>query len=134
MAELSGRCFCGHVTWRSPGPVLWAGFCHCDSCRRATSSPVTAFFGVPRGTLEWTGEMEAHPSSGGTAHRYFCPRCGSQMSYQAERWPDEAHLYAASLDDPTQFEPQAHYHYGERLPWVVVEDDLPKFKASAEAT
>ena len=132
MGELSGRCLCGDVRWSSPGPVLWAGFCHCDSCRRATSAPVTAFFGVPRETLTWAGRTQMKATSGGRVRRIFCPACGSQMSYQADHWPGEAHLYAASLDDPAAFVPEAHYHYAERLPWLRIDDDLPKFAASAE--
>ena len=132
MADLSGRCLCGQVHWVSPGPILWGGFCHCDSCRRATSSPVTAFFGVPRETLVWAGQTAVAETSGGRVQRLYCPACGSQMSYQADHWPGEAHLYAATLDDPSAFVPKAHYHFAEKLPWLGVADDLPKYAASAE--
>lgn len=132
MADLSGRCLCGQVSWSSPGAVLWSGFCHCESCRRATSSPVTAFLGVPRETLECRGELAVHETSGGHVRRLYCPACGSQMSYQADRWPGEAHLYAATLNDPAAFNPVAHYHYAEKLPWLTVLDDLAKYAASAD--
>jgi hypothetical protein len=130
--HLSGRCLCGAVTWRAPGPVLWAGFCHCDSCRRATSSPVTAFFGVARASVDWRGEMRDHLTSEGRVRRKFCAACGTQMTYQNAIWPDETHLYAATLDDPARFVPEAHYHYAERLPWLTPEDDLPKYPGSAD--
>ena len=55
------------------------------------------------------------------------------MTYQNEIWPDETHLYAATLDDPAQFDPKAHFHYAERLDWVEVTDDLPKYAGSADA-
>ncbi len=134
MAELSGLCLCGQVRWVTSGPVLWSGFCHCASCRRATSSPVTAFFGVPLETLEWTGELAVHESSDVRVRRHYCPACGSQMSYQADRWPGEVHLYAASLDDPAAFKPEAHFHFAEKLPWLTVADDLPKYAATADGT
>ena len=130
--DLSGRCFCGKVTWHAPGPVLWAGHCHCESCRRATSAPFTSFFGVRRDSVTWQGELAVHPSSDDRVRRMFCPSCGSQMSYQFVGWPAETHLYAATLDDPTKFEPREHYHYGERLPWISLADDLPKHEASAD--
>ena len=131
MADITGRCLCRKVRWSTPGPVLWGGYCHCDSCRRATASPVTAFFGVPRDSLTWNGETEAHLTSGGRVQRLYCPSCGTQMSYQADHWPGEAHLYAATMDAPETFVPEAHYHYGERLPWLQITDDLPKHTASA---
>lgn len=130
--ELSGRCLCGRIRWRAPGPALWAGHCHCESCRRATSAPVTSFFGVPQNSVTWNGELSLYPSSPG-AERGFCGHCGSQMFFRSERWPEEIHLYAASLDDPTLFEPKAHYHYAERVPWLNVVDDLPKHDGSADA-
>ena len=134
MNKMTGRCLCGAVTWASDGPVLWAGHCHCDSCRRATSSPFTSFFGVPRDGVTWAGEMAERVTSGGRVRRRFCAKCGSQMTYQYTGWPTETHLYAATLDNPGDFEPKAHFHYAEKLPWVAVEDDLPKYPGSADKT
>lgn len=132
--EMRGRCLCGAVTWVTAGPVLWAGHCHCDSCRRATGAPFTSFFGVPRDGLIWSGALSTHVSSEGAVQRQFCSACGTQMSYQFDGWPDETHLYAAALEDQSQFAPQAHYHYAEKLPWVALEDDLPRHPGSADAT
>ena len=131
MAELSGRCACGAVTWRTSAKPIWAGHCHCDSCRRASSAPVTSFFGVPRGSVDWAGDVAINASSE-KVRRGYCPSCGSQMYYQSEVWPEETHLYAATMDDPSLFRPEAHYHYGERLPWFEVTDNLPKYTASAD--
>ena len=131
MAKLSGRCLCGSVTWKTDCEPLWAGFCHCDSCRRASSAPVTAFFGVVRDSVEWSGELAEHQSSPDLC-RGFCPSCGTQLYVRSTRWPTETHLYAATLDDPSQFKPKAHFHYAEKLPWLNIDDDLPKYAASAD--
>ena len=128
----TGRCLCGAVTWATQADALWSGHCHCDSCRRATSAPMISFFGVPRDSVTWTGTLAENKTSGGTVTRQFCAACGTQMTYQADIWPDETHLYAATMDDPSQFKPQAHFHYAERLPWLVIDDDLPKYAASAD--
>lgn len=130
-AKLKGHCACGRVTWRSDGPILWAGHCHCDSCRRACSSSFTSFFGVPRDSVHWSGSIVTHSSSKGI-ERGFCEDCGAQVHYQSMRWPEETHLYAASLEDPAQFVPEAHYHWSERLPWLTIVDDLPRHGASAD--
>jgi hypothetical protein len=55
------------------------------------------------------------------------------MTYQFDGWPEETHIYAATLEDPAQFEPQAHFHYAEKLPWITITDNLPKHAGSAEA-
>ena len=131
MSNLTGRCACGQVTWASDGPVLWSGHCHCESCRRASSAPFTSFFGVPRTSVTWQGDIGLRPSSAGV-ERGFCPGCGAQVLIRATVWPDETHLYAATLDDPSLFEPKAHFHWAERLPWVTLSDNLPKYAASAD--
>lgn len=128
---MKGHCLCGAVTWEADAPVLWSGHCHCESCRRASSSPFTSFFGVKRDAVTWSGVLTRRETSPGVG-RAFCPNCGSQMYYQSTRWPDETHLYAVTLEDPADFTPRAHFHWAERVPWVVIEDDLPKYAATAD--
>ena len=136
MTEMTytGRCFCGDITFEVDGPIKFACFCHCESCRRATSAPFTSFFGVPRDSVRWSGELDKRLTSEGRVARKFCSACGTQMTYQWGGWPDETHHYAATMDDHEQFEPQAHYHWAEKQHWVVVDDDLPKYPGSADNT
>lgn len=134
MKEMTGRCLCGSVQWKTESGILWAGHCHCDSCRRVTGAPFTSFFGVDRNSVEWNGQMSEHTTSAGKVTRQFCTDCGTQMTYQNDAWPNETHLYAASLDDQTHFVPEAHYHYAEKLSWVQLEDDLPRFPGSADVS
>ena len=126
MGTTRGRCLCGEVTYEFDGTENWRAYCHCESCRRNTSSPVTAFFGVPRSAFRFTGGAPAAYASSPGVRRLFCGRCGSPMAYESDRWPDEIHLYAASLDDPEAYRPQAHVHIAERLSWFDVRDDLPR--------
>ena len=51
----TGRCLCGKTRFEYHGAELWCGYCHCESCRRHTSSPVTVFMGVPRNAYAYTG-------------------------------------------------------------------------------
>lgn len=130
MAETHGRCLCGDVTYVFRGAPKWQAYCHCESCRRSTSAPVAAFLGVARGAFRFTGKAPAaYPSSPGV-RRLFCARCGSPTAYESERWPDEIHLYAASLVDPEAYRPQGHVHAAERLSWFDVKDDLPRHPGS----
>ena len=41
------RCLCGAVSFEFSGAENWRAHCHCESCRRNTSSPFTTWFGVP---------------------------------------------------------------------------------------
>lgn len=127
---LSGRCLCGGVRWTAAAP-LWTALCHCESCRRAASAPVVAWIGFRKDAVSWTGARRIFRSSPGV-ERSFCPTCGTPLSFESTRWPGELHLYAASMDDPSAYRPQLHCHHAERLAWLHIADDLPKFDGSAE--
>jgi N-acetylglutamate synthase-like GNAT family acetyltransferase len=121
----SGRCLCGAVRYAFDGAPNWQSHCHCESCRRATASGYTSFLSVDRSRLRWNGRLSAFASSPGVVRR-FCPVCGTQMSYETEERPHETDLYAATLDDPSGYEPTLHDHWNEHMPWVMPGDRLPR--------
>ena len=121
-----GHCLCGAVRYSCDAAPLWQGHCHCESCRRATSSGFTSFLGVADGHWQWTSEAPATYNSSAGVWRDFCPVCGSQMAYRASRFPGEVHFYAASLDDPAAYAPTQHFLSAEMLPWVHLADRLPR--------
>jgi hypothetical protein len=121
-----GHCLCGVVQFHCTAAPRWQVHCHCESCRRATSSPMTSFFAIADGSWEWTGAAPQLYRSSAQAERYFCGTCGSQMAYRHATLPDEMHFYAASLDDPRIFSPTAHDFWAEHLPWLHLGDHLPR--------
>ena len=127
-----GHCLCGAVSWEYTGEPTWACYCHCDSCKRNCAAPVTAFIGVELSDFQWTGKTPKFFASSTGVKRYFCGTCGSPMAFEAQHYVGEIHLYAASLNDPTQFRPTFHVHHSEKLPWLHLNDDLPKYPHSFE--
>ncbi|MFQ5623292.1 MAG: GFA family protein [Paracoccaceae bacterium] len=126
-----GHCKCGAVTYRYTGPENWRGHCHCEDCRRATSSPFTSYLGVPRDRFEWTGEEPKTYQSSPGVTRYFCPACGSPMGFEApQRFGPEIHLFAATLDDSDNYIPQFHVYCREMVRWVCPADGLPKYSTT----
>ena len=127
MTLRKGRCLCGAVSYEYQGPETWVGPCHCESCRRNTSSPFTTFMGVPRGAFRFTGiEPGVYNSSPGV-RRLFCPDCGAPVAFDADRYPDEIHFYLASLEDASGLEPEFHVFAGEKVPWIELGDGLPEY-------
>lgn len=120
----SGHCLCGATRYTCKAAPLWQAHCHCESCRRATSSPFTSYFGVADGQWLWTGTPPATYQSSPGVWRDFCPTCGSPMAYRSTQFPAETHFFAASLDDPETYHPTHHVHTAERLTWVHLSDDL----------
>ncbi len=121
-----GRCLCGSVRFAYEGPENWVAHCHCESCRRQTASPFTTFMGVPNGVWEWTGVMPSVYASSAGVKRSFCPTCGAPVAFEADRFADEIHFYVSLLDDPSILAPEGHVHWDDRVPWLVIHDDLPK--------
>lgn len=121
----TGRCFCGAVRFRAEGEPKWVAFCHCESCRRATSSPVAAFTCFPVEEVRFSGETLKEFASSPGVTRTFCGQCGSPLSYRTEKRPDDIDLYPASFDDAADWHPTRHDLYSEHLPWLVPGDGLP---------
>ena len=126
---------CPLSVWRSAN---WACFCHCEECRLNCAAPIVAYIGVPLDGFRWqVGEQEGtepafYPSSQGVK-RFFCNQCGTPMAFQAEHYPGEIHLYAATLENPQDFEPSFHMPYREKLSWLHLDDTLQRYPRSAHA-
>mgnify|MGYP001828849422 CR=1 FL=1 len=70
--EHPGGCLCGAIRFQAIGAPLWTAYCHCQSCRRATGSPVAAFAGFPADRFVVTrGAPRRRQSSPGVV-RSFC--------------------------------------------------------------
>jgi hypothetical protein len=135
MVKHSGRCLCRNIRYELDGPPLWVAHCHCESCRRQTSSMLATFVGIERRKLRWLGAEPARYESSAQVYRTFCPRCGSPVSFEAERnFPGEVHLYHGTLDDPDALVPTAHVHAAEQVSWFEVHDELPRFTRSGRGS
>ncbi|MCH8037119.1 MAG: hypothetical protein IIC53_08350 [Proteobacteria bacterium] len=63
---------------------------------------------------------------------------GTPLTYQAERYPGQAerypgevHVYLCTLERPQDFVPEKHVHTGEQLPWLHLNDGLPRYRTTA---
>jgi hypothetical protein len=92
---------------------------------------MTTWISVPRRAFRFTsGEPRYFASSAGVK-RGFCTNCGSPLTYENERVPDEVHLYAASLLAPANAVPTRHVFVSEQLPWLEVMDELPRYATTS---
>ena len=131
MAILSGRCMCGAVGWEYSGEITRNLVCHCADCQRATSSPLTAFLGMKPEHLKWSGDVVHYESSPKT-FRGFCPSCGSRLYFRSEKWPFEIHVHAATLTDPTRYQPDAQIFMRSRAQWQDRLKAIPAYEAYQE--
>ena len=123
-----GSCLCGAVRFSAALPSKWVAHCHCTYCRRAHGAPFVTWAGFEDGqvTVDDAGaRLRWYESSPGAA-RGSCSRCGTPMLFKSDRWPGELHLARALIDGPLDREPMAHVFFDTHVPWLAIEDDLPR--------
>lgn len=118
----TGRCLCGAVTFEVHGTPKWTGYCHCQSCRKQTGAPVSAYAGFERDHVRFKGAKPRVFASSEGVRRGFCGECGSTLTYEGERWPTEIHLHVGAFDKPEDFAPTGHAFKDERVSWLHVDD------------
>ena len=122
----TGACFCGAITAEMHGEPLWICYDHDDDCRRAIGSPLNVWVGYrPDKFRLKRGTPKAFSRTKGVV-RTFCPECGTSISYLDDGMCDELYLTIGFLDNPENFQPQAHAYWRMKLPWVDFADDLPR--------
>ena len=130
----SGGCLCGDVRYEVSGSSIWKAICYCESCTRAAGAPAIACAGFEKSKFRLlNGRIEIYESSPGVL-RGFCRRCGTSLTYQKnpkvlEGARDDVYILTRTLDDPNAYPPDEHVHYGERVSWFNVEDELPHYDA-----
>lgn len=123
---LAGGCLCGAVRYEASGDALMVALCHCTYCRRASGAPMVAWAMYAEAQFRCTkGALRTHPSSDGV-RRQFCAGCGTQIAFRADYIDGLVDVTVASLDTPAALPPRFHYWDSERLPWLKVDDGLPR--------
>ena len=127
----AGGCLCGALRYEAEGEPMFAGYCCCADCRKASGSGFIPFMGFAAAKLRVTGEALQYRSpafNGGEAVRNFCPACGS-LVFGGVIGESESHtVYAGSLDDPSGFKPKVAIFNRRRPDWVVLPEGLAVFE------
>ncbi|HEX3499477.1 MAG TPA: GFA family protein [Stellaceae bacterium] len=131
--ERHGRCHCGAIRFTATGAPLFVVLCHCESCRRSTGGALAAACGFRREDVAFAGNNPTYYDSSPGVRRGFCPRCGTSLTFESTRWPDDVHLMVGNFDSPDDFTPQCHVFAGERLPWLKMADGLPCYRTVPSA-
>jgi len=114
-----GGCLCGAVRFVATGQPIGVYWCHCQSCRKHSGAPVSVFVNFERAAYRLTkGEITRFASTPGRTIRGFCARCGSTLTCESVRRPEETHFHIGAFDDAARFQPSGHVFPEERLPWL----------------
>lgn len=127
-----GRCACGAARFEVRGEPLQVSWCHCKDCRRQTGAPAVVWSGFPIGAVRWFSPPRARSSSPNVLRR-FCPTCGTPISYEDARLPDEIYLLAGLFDEAGALQPDRHAYVDSKLFWLHVEDGLERCEGESRA-
>ncbi len=124
---LKGSCLCKAVQYEADALASPIGHCHCQTCRKASSSAYTSTARVARSAFRFiSGEdrLTAYESTPGKARRH-CSVCGTEVLAE---WIDQPHviLRVATLDDDPGARPVVHIWTSHDAPWLVDVGDVPR--------
>ncbi len=128
--SLEGGCQCGAVRYRVTTQPHWVGHCHCRMCQKAHGAPMVSWMAVPADSVAFiNGALKYYRSSGHT-ERGFCPACGTPIACVPTAKPGETpyfDLAVSTFDDPKAFAPMVHVWCDSAMPWLPIDDHLPRF-------
>ena len=126
---LKGSCACGRVRYEVRGDLLGpVTYCHCWRCRKHSGSSFGTTVGVKTEDLAFVqGEelLSSWESSPG-AYRYFAGCCGSPIYKREGNAPAFLGFRLGTLDTDPGVTGSMHFKVGSKVPWLDVNDDLPK--------
>jgi len=133
-AFLTGGCGCGAIRYEATAAPLDPGYCHCETCRRASGAPVLAYASVPMADFRITrGELRIWRSSS-FGQRGFCEACGTQLTMQVDDEPETIDFTLASLDDPSAVVPRFHIWTRSQISWFEIADEKPRYATNRAGT
>ena len=122
-----GGCYCGAIRYRLEA-IFDCIYCHCSECKKAMGGPTAVSvighrteFGIIEGTPQRFKRQNGY--------HHFCSNCGSPLFYMADEGPYVS-IAIGSFDTPEQIHPLAHQFWPQRLSWLRLQDELPKFDSN----
>ncbi len=127
---ITGGCLCGAVRYEvSQLPDDDVGYCHCRMCQKALGGMFGYFVifsgSCSAGTFKFTRAKPKFYKSSEWAERGFCPECGTPLVMRSS---DGFGVMIGSLDRPQDFPPTSHTGIESQVPWLKINDDLPRWK------
>ncbi|MFO6464770.1 GFA family protein [Jannaschia sp. KMU-145] len=123
---VTGRCYCGASRLSADAAALTVAWCHCCDCRRWTGAPQPAFAAFAPETLHLAPDtLRPFEAVAGVA-RWTCPTCGSPLAARFDYLPGQVWVPLGVLDQAETLVPASHSHADAALPWLHLDDGLPR--------
>ena len=120
-----GGCLCGAIRYEATGEPLQVAHCHCERCHRSTGAAFATGVCFPVEAVTWTQEKPISYQSSESFARLFCSHCGSSVA-QYNLSTGTMWALVGTLDHPESIAPESHMFTKDQIPWVKLDDDLPR--------
>ena len=124
--DITGKCYCGAVSYDATNIKPHISECHCSQCRKQSghryaivSSNTTDINIHNEGQITWFQSSQQ-------AERGFCSKCGSHLFWRS-RDDEEMAILAASIDDTEGFRMTDHIFVEDKGAYYNIDDGLPQF-------
>lgn len=122
---LTGGCLCGAIRYRLASAPTGISTCHCTMCRKSAGGAFQLYGSIDQSDIDWEKGAPKKRATSAHARRWFCADCGSPLVFEIVN-REQVGITIPSLDDPAPFPPEAHDGAESWLPWLHMDDGLPR--------
>lgn len=125
---INGSCFCGAIKYKINGSLIDAMSCHCSMCRKAFSSPASAFAHINPDDFSWlSGEnlLSTYESKTG-AGLQFCSKCGSTLC--GTNKGNVIGITLGCVEGDPKIEIGKHIFVGSKATWEVIPEGVTQYE------
>ncbi|KAF7536452.1 hypothetical protein G7Z17_g13050 [Cylindrodendrum hubeiense] len=137
-SQTTGGCSCGSLRYSFNGEPITVATCHCESCRRSTSSSFSTNILVPKQAFHL---QKGNPKtftrqgdSGLDSTDNFCQECGSLIYVLGKAAPLLVFIKAGSLDDlslnDTKYKPAVEIYCKYKYKWLPAFESTKTFEGT----
>ena len=129
--NVTGGCFCGHITYQATVDPAQVYICHCTDCQRHSGAAYGVVVGVPGGQFQLlTGTLKTFnkiADSGNVRVLAFCPECGTRIHATPDGNPDGfMGLRLGTVNERAQLKPVAQAFCDSAQDWVMDLRTIPR--------
>jgi hypothetical protein len=128
--DITGRCYCGAITYEARGEPLFSGQCHCRECQYITGGNPNVIMAMPESGFRFTrGEPSTFTRTDipDAVTRMFCANCGTAIGTRSRKLPGAVILKVGTMDDQSVFKPQMAIFTVDKQHYHHIPEGLPSF-------
>lgn len=128
----SGGCACGALRYEITDAPLAMSDCQCRDCQRRSGTGHGSYLTFPtKARVRVEGQAstwQVAADNGNVKTHAFCPHCGAPVYLTFSAMPDLFTIHAASLDEPSRYQPSAVTYTVRGHAWDSLAPTLVKFE------